>query len=88
MQGRLRGLIPDGLAHRTRGELHEVLFQHAHRGLQLEQVRLLLLERVAAGDCLADGAIPHGEHDCGDEQRHQKLEQGEAAGAHFDPGGF
>src|SRR5256886_13150323 len=41
LQRSLRGLIADGLTHRTRGELHEVLFQHAHRRLQLEQVRLL-----------------------------------------------
>src|SRR5205823_6333457 len=90
LQRSLRGLIADGLTHRTRGELHEVLFQHAHRRLQLEPVRLLLLQRVAAGDCLTGGGVAHGEHDRRDEQRHQEFEQREpaAAGPHCDPRGF
>ena len=46
LQCRLRGLIADRLAHGTRRELHEVLFEDAHRGLQLEQPRLLLFERA------------------------------------------
>ena len=89
LQCRLRGLVTDRLTHRTRGQLHEVLFERAHRGLQLEQVRLLLLERVPAGECLADGPIAHGEHDGGDEQRHHELEQRESATAraHGDPYG-
>ena len=75
--GVLRRLVTDRLAHRARCGLHEVLLQQTHRGLQLQQVRLLLLERVVAREPLVDGGVAHGEHERGDEQRDHQLEQGE-----------
>jgi hypothetical protein len=70
------------VARGSRGDLREVLRDHAHAAHDLGDALLGRVQRVAVAQRLVDRAVADREHDRGDEHRDHDFDERETARAH------